>query len=324
MRIHQRLGFLIAHRRVVPGITDPNLQEAYAQARRFLRRRYVTGVSIGEAVRRGIPGDLAVCVHVEQKLAAGLLSRAQRLPKEVAGIPIDVVERRFVSHSLTPTQRQQLRLIPQNPAPPGVEVAAQQGEPGSLGTLVVDLLTPSREPCLLTAGHVLAAAVGTAVYQPGTEGPGSLIGHVRRRVMSARCDGALAILDAGRKLTNLPAGLNSAIRGCRPVKLDDVLVKSGMMTGVTRAVVKHVGEFSIYLSGFNSRTMIGFVLQPLAGSEHSICDGGDSGGIWYDEVTGEGVGMHIAGDANGPGYADDAAFACNLTDVLDELDAAIA
>jgi hypothetical protein len=313
----------MVHRRVIPGITDPDLQEAYAQSRRFLRRPYVTGVSIGEAVRGGVADGIAVCVHVEQKVAKKSLSKAQRLPIDIAGIPIDVVERRFVAHSLTAAQRQQRRLIPQNPAPPGVEVAAHNGEPGSLGAVVVDLLTPLREPCLLTAAHVLAVAAGTAVYQPGTGAPGTLIGHVRRRILSAICDGALAVLDAGRSLTNLPAELNSTIRGCRRVKPDDVLVKSGMMTGVTRAVVKHFGEFTISMPNYSSRTMTGFVLLPLTGVEHPICDRGDSGAIWYDEETGQGVGIHIAGDTNGPGYADDAAFACNLTDVLEELHAII-
>lgn len=314
----------MTRRNIILGVLEPSHQEAYALARRFLRRSNVTGVSIGEAIRGGVGDGLAICVHVNQKVAYASLTKAQRLPKEIAGIPVDVVERQFVAHSLTAEQRKLRRVIPQNPAAPGVEVAAHHGEPGTLGVMVVDLLTPQRDLCLLTAAHVLNSPVGTPVYQPGTKDPASLIGHVRRRVLSSYCDGALAVLDVGRFSVNLPIELTRSITGIRQVKIGDVLVKSGMMTGVSRAVVKHVGEFDIRMPNLEQMYMQGFVLQPLAGVQESICERGDSGAIWYDETTGEGVGIHIAGDTCGKGYEDDVAFACNLSSVLAQLDAELA
>jgi hypothetical protein len=282
----------------------------------------VTGVSIGEARRRGKAAGLAVCIHVSQKVDKGLLPKAQRLPTEIAGVPVDVVESSFSLHTLGAAQHKQRRLDPQNPIPPGVEIGAlHSGEFGTVGAVVVDLLSPAKEQCLLTAAHVLDCPAYTLVYQPCTGEPGTMIGHARRRI--PHCDAALAVLHGNRSASNTPLGLTTPISGCREVGHDDVLVKSGMMTGVTRAVVKYVGEFRIPLGAFDSRVMVGFVLKPLDGAVDPISDKGDSGAVWYDEETGEGVGLHIGGDAYGPGLEDDEAFACNLNEVLKEIHAEI-
>lgn len=314
----------MAMRRGLVGITDPLLLKAYATARGLLRRSYVTGVSIGVASRNGTSAEFGVCVHVEQKLPVKVLTRAQRLPSIITGIPVNVIERKFLSHGLTGDQRRLRRVQPQDPVAPGLKVTASGGEPGTLGVMVADLLSTTDEPCFLTAGHVFNVPEGTLVYQPREGPPDRLLGQVLRRTMSPYCDGAIAVVDSERSWTNLPIDLDHEICGCRQVQLGDILVKSGIMTGVTRARVEHIGEFKVHVPPISSKTMSGFVLQPCDESiDEPICEGGDSGSIWYDERSGLGVGMHVAGDTLGPGYADDAAYACHLDQVLYELDAEI-
>ena len=54
-------------------------------------------------------------------------------------------------------------------------------------------------------------------------------------------------------------------------------------------------------------------------------DGGDSGSIWYDENTGEAVGLHVAGDNSKyslleAGGNQNSAIACHITEVFARLE----
>src|SRR4051812_13517109 len=52
-----------------PGIKNAKLTAAYADAQRFLRRDYVTGVGIGYVMKRGqYTKQIAISIHVEAKL----------------------------------------------------------------------------------------------------------------------------------------------------------------------------------------------------------------------------------------------------------------
>lgn len=298
--------------------SDSALQTAYTQARRLLRRSDVTGVSIGEALRKGKPRGLAICIYVAQKLPRKALTKAQRLPKSIAGIPVDILERRHVVHVLPLGERQARRLNSADPVPPGVEVGPHNGGTGTLGLVVVDALSSTRDICILTAAHVLNVPTGTAVYQPRIETPQNLLGHVRRKVLNKRCDAAIAVVDSNRQTTNLPMGCETPINGCRDVQMGDILCKSGSMTGVTQAVVKSIGLFKIDYPGYGEKLMEGFELCPLAGTDE-ISDEGDSGSVWYDPISGEGVGLSIAGDKLGEADINEWAFACHLSAVIQEM-----
>jgi hypothetical protein len=56
-------------------------------------RYNVHAVGIGPKIVNGEPtSDLAICIHVTQKLAESLLLKRDRLPKDLDGIPTDVIE----------------------------------------------------------------------------------------------------------------------------------------------------------------------------------------------------------------------------------------
>lgn len=308
--------------KTIPGISDPVLQKAFGQSRRFLRRPYVTGVSIGEAYRGGKPAGTAVRLHVEQKLSDKVLTKAQRFPQSIEGVPIDVVERSFIIHSGGNYLEGNPDTKPQAYISPGQEIGAQGLEPGTAGMIVSDSSSPNAH-YLLTAGHVLQNLQGTDVFQKDMFSA-SRIGYIHKCRINKRCDGGLVALDDSITWSNIPIDVNSEIIGFREVRINDILVKSGMMTGVTYARVKEVGECKIRTPDYSFRKMAGIILQPLETVDSSFCDSGDSGSIWFDESTGLAVGLHVAGDDNGIGYNDDVAFACNLTHVFDELGVGIA
>lgn len=305
----------------LPGVENPRLLEAYAQARRFLRRRYVTGISIGQAWRGGVPDGMAICIHVDQKVEDSQLSNAERLPREIAGVPVDVIECVHRARGMTDAERRARRVVPASPALPGVEIAVQSLQLGTLGMIVMDSLSPDHPLCLLSAAHVLDAPEGAPVYQPGREVQANLIGHVGRRVWNRYGDAAIAPI-SGRSVSNIPLGSQKKIGEPREVRLGEVLLKSGSMTGLTRARVTHVGEFRVTYSGDFALVMEGFQLAPLDGESGEISDGGDSGSVWHDEITGQAIGLTVAGDSLGAADPAEWAFACHMVTVFKLLDIA--
>ncbi|MDX1440212.1 MAG: hypothetical protein R3284_09945, partial [Rubricoccaceae bacterium] len=117
------------------------VQRAYRSARRFYRRPYVTGLAIGEPRRSGTYqiDQLAVCIHVKEKAPVANLTRNQVFPREIDGVPIDVCERTFTAHGLTPAERLARQILPADPAAPGVQVGVSGGIEGSFGMVVYDL-----------------------------------------------------------------------------------------------------------------------------------------------------------------------------------------
>ncbi len=301
----------------IPGVTAIELQRAFAASRRFLRRPYVTGVSIGEAYRGEKSDGLAVRLHVEQKLPEKLLTKAQRFPKSIEGVPIDVVERRFMIQSGNTHPASTPESNGENTLAPGQKIVVQGLDPGTAGMIVSRTSDPDNI-FLLTAGHVLNFQFDEDVFQPH-RALGAPIGHIHDCLMTKRSDAGIIALDSDQSWTNVPLELNSEIVGVREVRIGDILVKSGMMTGITYAEVKEVAECKVQTSEYSAKKMVGMILKPLEVWDDPFCDQGDSGSIWYDEESGLAVGLHVGGDDNGTGYEDDEGFACNLIDVMDDL-----
>lgn len=283
------------------GAGDKEFIAAFKKARRLLRHKYVTGVSAGFAVRGGkTTNKRAICIHVTKKVRDKKLSRSKRLPRTIGGVDVDVIVSNFKAHQMGLAERNARRVTPAIPAQPGVAIKVETGSLGTLGMLVVDKNDGRR--CILTAAHVLDAPEKTPVYQPGPGSSNNIIGQVGRS--GKECDAAIAFLSGNRTVTNFPWGGNRVINGVRMVRPvpqvipenyeDETLVKSGCMTGLTRGVVRYVGSFMVPL-GKRERLVNGFILIPVLGHP-VISERGDSGSIWYDENTGEALGLHVGGD----------------------------
>ena len=304
----------MARTKSLPGISDPKLLAAYSRALCFLRRKYVTGVSVGIAFRGGIRNGTGICVHVVEKRAKRDLPKRSTLPRSIGGVRVDVIECSHAAHLMSDAEIDARRVTPAAPVPPGVAISATAAERGTFGMVVVDTTAPNRGRCILTAAHVLTVPTGSDVFQPSPAASGGKIGRVVRGLRTPTCDAAIVSVGA-RVVTNLPMGSGRSIRGIRAVQKGDILAKSGCMTGLTRAEVSHVGKFEIRFSD-GPRNMEGFQLMPIAGGPQMMSMKGDSGAIWYDERTGLAVGLNIAGNSLDllPW-----AFASHLTSVFSEL-----
>ena len=96
--------------------------------------------------------------------------------------------------------------------------------------------------------------------------------------------------------------------------------KSGRSTGVTDGRIDGVGRFKVRY-GFQDHWIEGFKLRTQDQANPGnleLTRHGDSGALWYDPVTQEGLGLHFAGE-NDSAPAAEFALACHLDAVLDEL-----
>lgn len=145
----------------------------------LMARPGVVGVATGLKNQAGEP---SVVVLVERKLPVSALSAAEMIPKEVNGVPTDVLEIGYIRAYDTPRDRFRPTI------PSGVSIGHYKITAGTLGTVVTDKTTG--EKLILSNNHVLAnsndALVGDAILQPGpTDGgtnPADMVARLERFV----------------------------------------------------------------------------------------------------------------------------------------------
>lgn len=296
------------------GINSPKLLAAYAEALRYLRREYVTGVGIGYAVKNGRRlKALALSIHVAQKRPAEELTEAQRFPKKLLNVRVDVVEVNIrPQHAAVQANLRQFTKM--DPLQPGFVIKTETGEIGTIGLLVKD--AESGQNYILGAGHVLAKNAN-GVFQPNHSIAPQPVGRVKA-VVSAPIDAAVASY-GGRSGRNQPFGTNTQINSVRNPKKGEVLTVSGAFSGVANATVDWIGKKSIDYGNGNWRDIDGFQLSAPPSSPPLTLDG-DSGALWFD-TTGAAVGLHVGGETKG---GKSWAFACNVQDAMTRLSVKLA
>lgn len=297
--------------------TKEAMSGAIALARQFMARHEVTGISIGEPSKDGrcIVGELALCIHVREKLPKHAVSESELLPKRLHGVRVDVEQRNHRPLRLSDHEMLRRNLQPAEPVVPGVQVGVKGRGAGTLGLFVYDRV--DGHLCLLSAAHVFGDQHRSTVMQPAPQNAGMPAGSVRRWILNRNGDAGIAAFDRLRSWSPLPLGATD-IRGVRRVKCGDILIKSGATTGVTRARVARIGEFEAY-PGYPGRWMHGFELRPIdPGDAKQISDVGDSGSVWCDE-EGLAVGLTVAGDRFSVAGANDWALCCHLESVFNRL-----
>lgn len=191
----------MAIERLIPDelVDIANVQEAHAAE--LLDKQNVNGVAIGKKVVHGEETDeTAVKVYVETKLDRALLSDDDRVPDQIDGMPLDVVE----AGAIQIIQVGGTSEIPQSvgpqalrgrvrPAFGGLSVAHFRVTAGTIATGAYDANAfPGIPPryYILSNNHVLAnsnaASIGDPVTQPGpVDGgtvPADVIGRLARFV----------------------------------------------------------------------------------------------------------------------------------------------
>lgn len=303
------------------------IQEVYEKVvKTFGQRANVTGIDIGYKYDGGVRTDqVTVRIHVREKVPLAALTEAEAFPREIDGVTIDVIQGHY-----SPSANGILSLLSRrhrrDPIRPGISVSHPLVSAGTIGAVVFDRATGA--PCILSNWHVLAgsvfAQVGDAILQPGPFDGGrrdtDTIGHLERMHLGRRGDAAIAVLNGARQVSRNHDDTTVEVRTARRAGLGDTVAKSGRTTGVTTGVVDGMGRYRITYS-VGTHEIEGFLIRATADGNPDnieISGAGDSGSLWYDPATQEGLGLHFAGESD-PAPSAEYALACHLDAVLDEL-----
>jgi len=290
----------------------------------WLAREGVTAVDLGFKWSEGsMTGTLSIRVHVAQKLPASELSEADLFPKEVDGIPVDVIEAEY-GLQLLPGQSQleaapEARKARYDPIPLGVSAGNPRITAGTLGAKVFD--AGSLLPMALSNWHVLVgsptAAPGEPIWQPG-----SLDGGTSADTFATLSRSVLGPYDAAvAQLTNSREVLTETVDGdvvedVTAPQLGMMVWKSGRTTERTEGFIDGIKmTTSINYGAAGTRILqevVRIVPRPGAGNVE-VSMGGDSGSIWVDEASGKAIGLHFAGEV---GNAPEHGLANELQPVL--------
>ncbi|MGC2494113.1 hypothetical protein [Candidatus Binatus sp.] len=285
--------------------------EALAHAKRIAMAVGVTGVDFGVIYKGGQrTRRLGIRFHVAVKQHPTSLTAAQILPRELLGFPCDVIQAKYSAHdgsSLTP--RSQF-----DPIRPGISIGnVQRTTTGTLGAIVHDS-SSGGAPCLLSNWHVLCAAAdcaaGEAISQPGSFDAGTSPARVVAQLLrwanlSHGCDAAIAVLDKDAHSASEPFGLDLTMAGVVEPQLNMKVVKSGLSSGVTHALVDGLGgSYSIDYTAFGDQVRFMDGIHLVTDPDHADQDislEGDSGAVWIDPQTNSAVALHFGGeDGLGP------------------------
>jgi len=303
------------------------IQEVYEKVvKTFSQRANVTGIDIGYKYDSGVRTDqITVRIHVREKVPMEALTEAEAFPKEIDGVAIDVIQGHY-----SPSANGILSLLSRrhrrDPIRPGISVSHPLVSAGTIGAVVFDRTTGAQ--CILSNWHVFAGSVfaqaGDAILQPGRFDGGrretDTIGHLERMHLGRRGDAAIAVLNGERQVSRNQDDTTVEVRTARRAGLGDTVTKSGRTTGVTTGVVDGMGRYRITYS-VGTHEIEGFLIRATADGNPDnieISGAGDSGALWYDPATQEGLGLHFAGESD-PAPSAEYALACHLDAVLDEL-----
>lgn len=250
--------------------------------RKYMHRPSVTGVDVGYKFIDGErTSQLSIRIHVSEKFATRRVPVAERFPKSINGVPVDVIEgtyERQAGHRRTRC----------NPIQPGISIGRLDSPAGTLGAFARDNDMPARVG-LLSAAHVLFGEFGVpfeAILQPGTTDGGAPPDQVAHTIRAdLQRDAAFASLVNNRPFDSSVFDNGVQLQPPRAPRLGEVLRKSGRTTDVTDARVDGLGHYpgvrdGIWLSGLDQKP---------------ICDFGDSGAVWYAVTDNAAVGLHCKG-----------------------------
>jgi endonuclease G len=293
----------------------------------WLAREGVTAVDLGFKWSQGLmTGKLSIRVHVAQKRPLAELTESELFPKEIEGIPVDIIEAQYGLQLLPDSS--QLEAAPEarksryDPIPLGVSAGNSRITAGTLGAKVYDAAT--LQPMALSNWHVFAgspaAAVGEPIWQPGALDGGNSgdTFATLSRFLLGPYDAAVAQLTGSRDVMSETLD-GDVIEDAAAPQLGMFVWKSGRTTERTQGFIdgiKMTTSINYGAAGVRAiQDVVRIVPRPGAGNVE-ISMGGDSGSVWVAEDSGKAVGLHFAGEV---GNAPEHALATELQPVLDRL-----
>lgn len=292
----------------------------------------IIGLGIGEkrVADSGI-GALALVVFVRTKMVRpGKRSRMvpSMIELDEVSIPTDVVECDFAAsvlpQDLVPPA---VRSARHETVRPGMACSSQQG----LGTIACLVRRTDIAAVLALSNQHVLRSLGEAVFQPtGIQGApmGDKVGDVVANLGFQGVDAAIATITRRRSDPRI-IGLDKAVMTVKRAAPGDLLVKSGVTTGITYGrVVNHAVRLKLNYP-FGSRLIEGFLIAPdpaFPALGNVIASEGDSGAAWMladamGRPTEIMVGLQVAVDQQaGAGSAmRQVALACHSDDTFSRL-----
>lgn len=306
----------------------------------LLARKNVVAVDIADKQTDGRnTGQLAIVVFVDAKQPMSKLSAADRVPKEIDGIPTDVqemtVELQGPSMELVDEVTPQVDTttyatlhggISMGPlrsvylTPPDVPSAGNYIFAGTLGAMVRD--RGNGATMALTNFHVACVnntwSVGDRMVQPSLLDGGtsaSQFGSLTRATLSDAVDGSVVTVDTGRSTSASVQDIGD-VAGHTAATVGAAVRKRGRTTELTYGTVVST-DFTVsinYGSDVGSRTLHHQIrIQTDTNQSARFSDHGDSGSVVMDGNRMV-VGLLFAGSSDGQWT-----FANPIQSVLDEL-----
>ena len=271
-------------------------------AERLRRYPNVVGVGVGyKNVQDQPTSTVSVRIYVDKKVPERELAPSEVVPKEVDGVPTDVIEDTFKAHAVLPvSEHRRRRAI----LYAGISIGnAITGGSGTLGACVFD--AHSGAQLLLSNWHVLCGRAscnsGEAIIQPGTGGDdegrvGDVVARLSRTSLTDVVDAGVAAVTGHRLLFEEVLGLGKLTGTAAPV-LGEGVSKSGRTTGVTTATVTDVdADVEVDYSDLGIGTRSYRHQLVIEGDDASRP--GDSGSAWIN-ARNELIGLNFAGGNSG-------------------------
>jgi len=284
-----------------PEEQDRMLKLLRKHSKDLLKYPNVHRVDVGFEFKGGKPtGRLSIRAHVTEKKSNRALPVKDRLPTELDGVPVDVIES-------NPRLELVNRNAPIDPLIGGLTIGNTRATTvGTLGAIVLDQNT--LQPLALSNYHVMIVEPANAndvIAQPMTANAADVIGRLSRWNKPLDC--AVCWVTNRTWETGL-ADLPNGPKGQAFVRIGMRVTKSGRTTGVTRGIVDgtEAGGFTIIPDAMNPNPT-GEVSSP-----------GDSGSVWIDSATSQAVGLHYAGETD-PAPDKERAWAKSMVQVSEKL-----
>jgi hypothetical protein len=280
----------------------------------------VNAVDVGFKEVNGQPTEvIAIRVHVKKKKPTKDVPARQRIPKEINGVPTDVIERTYVLHQLgARVKESDLKLQADagtyDPLKGGISIGPCRAVGGyvyvgTLGAVVKD--NGTGDTLLLSNFHVMCIdngwAVGDTMAQPGrVDGgtcPANVTGTLLRASLGGQVDGAVSTVSGHGTLCEIVD--IGGITGTNTATLGQAVRKRGRTTLLTYGTVESV-DLTVnvdYGDGLGVQTLTHQIgVAPDTAQNPMFSDHGDSGSVVVNNSV-EVVGLLFAGSDDGHSVA---------------------
>lgn len=305
-----------------------SMSEAVASA-----KNNVHAVGIGKKIVNGkATKTRAVRIYVAQKIDASLLSKKDRLPETIDGIPTDVIE--SSPAFFTPACNIN-RKLKQRPVAGGISIAHKDVTAGTIAYFCRSIKAGDNpnKIYVLSNNHVLAnvnsGQIGDDLYQPGPADGGTPAAN-----RAAKLHRFVPMTLDGTTLNKVDAAIGEVNTG---VTIKRAMCQIGRITGTGQAVEDMAVCKHGRTTGFTEGVVTDESIDALVGMDHgdpsivarftnqmrieriaphsAIGKGGDSGSLVVHGETRKAVGLYFAGPPSGV-YG----LANHIADVITELE----